>query len=169
MKTLYLLRHAKSSWDEPGLPDFDRPLNKRGEKAAPLMGKVMRERKVRPDVVLCSPAKRTKQTAKLALKAAKSDLDVVFDERLYLASENQLRKVLSELDDLVEAVLLVGHNPDLEDLLEYLTGDCEGMVTGTLASLTLNIKHWSDSLEGNGKLDWLVKPKDLMESPAEHN
>src|SRR5271154_5359778 len=111
MKTVYLLRHAKSSWDDTSLPDFERPLNKRGEKSAPVVGEEMKKRGVKPDLVICSPAKRTKQTAKLALKEAKIDSEILYDERVYLATDSQLLSLLKELNDKVRSVLLIGHNP----------------------------------------------------------
>ena len=161
MKTLYLFRHAKSSWDDPALDDFERPLNERGERSAPLMGKVMSERKVKPDVVICSPAERTRQTAKLALKPAEIELEVLFDDRVYLSSEKQLREILSELSDKVNEALLIGHNPGMENLQGVLTGRFEHFPTAALARVLLDIKSWKDLQKGIGRLDWLAKPRDF--------
>lgn len=162
MKTLFLFRHAKSSWGEPSLADAERPLNKRGENAAPLMGKMMKENHVRPDIIICSPAKRTRQTAKLSLKPAGLDMDDVrYDDRVYLASDAQLLDLLSELKEDVDSAMLIGHNPGLEDLLQKLTGESEAMATAALACISLNIKRWQNLRGGAGQLDWLIKPKDL--------
>ncbi|HEY9870655.1 MAG TPA: histidine phosphatase family protein [Candidatus Obscuribacterales bacterium] len=161
MKILYLFRHAKSSWDDPALDDFERPLNKRGEKNAPLMGEVMRQRGVDPDTVLCSPARRTKQTAKLALKAAALKTEPVYDERLYLASTPVLLSVIGELDDDVSSALLVGHNPGLSDLLEFLSGTMDQFPTAALARVALDIQRWKDIKRRCGRLEWIVRPKEL--------
>src|SRR5262249_26991907 len=111
MKVLYLLRHAKSNWDDPDVDDFDRVLNNRGEKAAPLMGEQIRRRDVRPDLILCSPAKRAEQTAALALESAEIETEPLFDERIYLASASTLLSILSERAEKVDSVMLIGHNP----------------------------------------------------------
>jgi phosphohistidine phosphatase len=161
MKILYLFRHAKSSWDDPALDDFERPLNKRGEKNAPLMGEVMRKQRVEPDTILCSPARRTKQTAKLALKAAGLKTEPVYDERIYLASTPVLLSVIGELDDNVSSALLVGHNPGLSDLLEYLSGTMDQFPTGALARLALEIQRWKDVKRRCGRLEWIVRPREL--------
>lgn len=161
MKILYLFRHAKSSWDDPALDDFDRPLNKRGEKNAPLMGEVMRKRGVEPDTVLCSPALRTKQTAKLALKAAGLKTEPVYDERIYLASTPALLSVIGELGNDVSTALLVGHNPGLSDLLEFVSGTMDQFPTAALARVALEIQRWKDIRRRCGRLDWIVRPREL--------
>ncbi len=164
MKTLYLLRHAKSSWGDPTLRDFDRPLNKRGLKAAPLMGKHMRKHKVRPDLVLSSPAKRTRQTVEVVLEHAHLEPKTRFDERLYATGSTDLLKVLREADDRAESVLVVGHNPGLQDLLEVLTGELEAMPTAALARIRLDVDSWSGTRERVGRLDWVLRPKELKSS-----
>jgi len=164
VKILYLFRHAKSSWDEPLLSDFDRPLSKRGQKTAPQMGRIMRQRKVSPDLVICSPARRTKETAKLALEKARIDADVVFTEGIYEASVRALLSVLSKQDGSVGSILMIGHNPGMSDLIETLTGQVEEFPTAALARLSLAINHWREIEAGCGKLDWLVRPKDVLEN-----
>jgi phosphohistidine phosphatase len=162
-KTLYLFRHAKSSWDDPSLSDFERPLNKRGEKAAPLMGKVMRARDVCPSVVICSPAKRTRQTAKLALKKAGLDeAEIVFENGLYLATTGGLIEIIRKTDDLLSTAMLIGHNPGLSELVYLLTGVEEAFPTGALACLRLNIAHWKDVKTGCGKMEWIVRPREIV-------
>ncbi len=163
MKTLYLLRHAKSSWNDATLRDFDRPLNKRGLKAAPLMGKHMRKPKVLPDMVLCSPAKRTRQTIKLVLEEAEFEPKVRYDDRLYAASAGSVLEVLRETDDRADSVMVVGHNPGLQDLLEVLTGELEALPTAALARIELEVESWSDVRERSGRLEWVVRPKELNE------
>ncbi len=162
MKDLLLLRHAKSSWDDKSLDDYDRPLNGRGERAAPQIGMIMRERQVVPDIVLCSPAKRTRQTARLALGAAQGDAEIIFDDRIYLAAGFTLMEVLSQLSRQCQVALLIGHNPGLEDLLESLTGSSYQMPTAALAFVRLEVKSWNNLCLGSGELLWLVKPKDIL-------
>jgi phosphohistidine phosphatase len=161
MKQLFLLRHAKSSWDDLNLDDFDRPLNDRGKKAAPLMGKVIRERKLKPDLILCSPSKRTKQTIKLVSEAAEFKTKVAFEERIYEASSAQLLEVLKEQGGKSDAILLVGHNPGMADLLTTLTGALEPFPTAALAAIDLDIEKWKAITGSAGKLRWIVRPKEL--------
>ena len=162
-KTLYLFRHAKSSWDDPSLTDFDRPLNKRGEKAAPLMGKVMRARDVCPSIIICSPSKRTRQTAKLALKKAGLDeAEIVFKNDLYLATTGGLLEIIHKTDDLLNTSMLIGHNPGLSELVYLLTGVEEAFPTAALACLRLNVAHWKDVRTGCGKMEWIVRPREVV-------
>lgn len=157
------MRHAKSSWDDPTLSDFERPLNKRGRKAAPLMGKFMRERKIKPDLVISSPAERARETTALVSKAAKIKGSVRYDERIYAASVNTLFEVVSQIEDDANEVLLVGHNPGLEELLEHLTGEVQRMPTAALARINLDIEKWGGVGERSGRLEWIVKPKELAD------
>jgi phosphohistidine phosphatase len=161
MKTLLLLRHAKSSWKDASLDDFDRPLNGRGLKAAPQMGKFMRKQKVEPDLLLSSPAERARRTAALIVEAAKLTAPLRYDDRIYEASVTRLLEVVSQIEEVANVVLLVGHNPGLEGLLEYLTGEPERMPTAALAQISLDIEKWSKVRERSGRLEWLVKPKEL--------
>ncbi len=161
MKKLLLLRHAKSSWADPGLADFDRPLNERGLYAAPLMGRLMRERKLRPDLIICSPAERARQTVSLVIGAAGLDAPLRFDERIYDATSSRLFEIVSQIEDTASETLLVGHNPGFEELLERLTGEARHMATGTLAFVTLDIEKWNKLRDGGGRLEWIMKPKEL--------
>lgn len=163
MKTLLLLRHAKSSWDDPALRDFDRPLNKRGLKAAPLIGQFMLKRNVRPGLLISSPAKRARKTAKLVINSAQLDIKPRLDERIYEASAEQLLEVVSQIETSADEVMLVGHNPGLEDLLLALTGEVRRMPTAALARIALDIERWSDAREVGGQLEWLVNPKELAD------
>lgn len=162
-KILYLFRHAKSSWEDPVVDDFDRPLNRRGEKAAPLMGKVMRARGVFPDLILSSPAKRARQTAKLALKKAGMDeAEIVFDDRLYHASPNGLLKIVRHTDQLLGSVMIFGHNPGLSEFVYLLTGVEEVFPTAALACIHLKSQNWNEAGNGTGKLEWIVRPKEIV-------
>lgn len=160
MKQLYLLRHAKSSWDDLELDDFDRPLNGRGKKAAPLMGKVIKEKRLKPDLIISSPSKRTKQTIKLVLEASELGNEVEFEDRIYEASSEQLLTVLKEQKK-VDSILMVGHNPGMENLLTKLTGEQEHFPTAALAAIDLNIEKWNAIAGGAGEMRWIVRPREL--------
>ena len=161
MKTLLLLRHAKSSWDDPALRDFERPLNERGLHAAPLVGRFIARRKLRPDLVLSSPAERARQTAALVAEAARLAAPLRFDERIYEATPARLVEVVSQVEESVATLLLVGHNPGMEELIELLTGETRRMPTAALARLALDTDKWARLREGTGRLEELIKPKDL--------
>src|SRR5688500_5500681 len=120
MKTLFILRHAKSSWDDPGLSDFERPLNDRGRKAAPFMGELMKRKGLSPAVIVSSPAKRAKTTAELVTGAADSAPEIRFDDRIYEASPQALRQVVSELDHFRDSAMIVGHNPGIESFIRFI-------------------------------------------------
>jgi phosphohistidine phosphatase len=162
MKTLYLLRHAKSSWDDPSLADFERPLNGRGRIAAPFMGKLMRKRRLLPEIVISSPATRARATAEMAVEAAGLDAVIVFEPSIYEASPNALRKIASGIDDEYRSAMLVGHNPGMEGFLYYLAGTLEPMPTAGLAVLELDIKKWSDIDAGCARGVQVLRPKTEM-------
>jgi phosphohistidine phosphatase len=166
MKTLLLLRHAKSSWKEPDLIDHDRPLNKRGKQTAPRMGTLMRDEKLIPDLILSSSAMRAYDTARLAAKACSYQGKIEHTGKLYLAEPRAYIEVLQQVDDQYLRVLVVGHNPGLERLITGFTGEAIGMPTGALAFMKLAIKHWRD-LETNTECDlvtvWL--PRELESAP----
>ncbi|MGH9943251.1 MAG: SixA phosphatase family protein [Pyrinomonadaceae bacterium] len=164
MKTLLLLRHAKSSWDDPALRDFDRPLNARGHKAAPLMGWYLRQRQIELSLVVCSLAQRAKETAELFFAAARlNHVELRFDARIYDAAPSDLMRVISEFDDGAECVLLIGHNPGLEEILQRLTGEFRRMPTASLAHIELDLAHWAETRENVGRLNWLKRPKELQD------
>jgi phosphohistidine phosphatase len=161
MKTLILLRHAKSSWNDASLDDFDRPLNERGRKAAITVGKFLAKEKVPIDLVLSSPAMRARETSGLVLKASTISLEMRFDQRIYEASSMRLMEVVTQIDDDRNTVLLVGHNPGMEELLTLLTGKEERMQTAALATISLNVKKWERVIPGKGLLDSLIRVKEL--------
>jgi phosphohistidine phosphatase len=161
MKTLLLLRHAKSSWKTGGVKDFDRPLNQRGLKAAPQVGKLVRKRKLKPDLVLSSPAERARQTTQLMLASARLNTELRYDERIYEASKTRLLEVVSQIEDSADVAMLVGHNPGMEELVKVLTGEAHHLPTAALACIELNIEKWSKVRAGAGRLQWLGKAKEL--------
>ena len=161
MKTLYLLRHAKSSWKDPGLQDFDRPLNGRGKEAAPLVGRLIRKRKLQVDLLLSSPASRARQTAALVKESAGLTADLLYDERIYEADAARLLEVVTQAGESTDALMLVGHNPGMEELLTFLTGEERSMPTAALACVALDVEKWGKVRARAGRLEWLVRPKEL--------
>ncbi len=165
MKTLYLVRHAKSSWKEADLSDHDRPLNSRGERDAPIMGKRLRKRKPQPEVIISSSALRAKTTAKiLAFEIGYPKSDITIDERLYGAEPKDIVSILRGLDDTVDCVMLVGHNPTCTALVNFL-GHCDidNMPTCGITVLAFPIDAWEDIVSGKGDLLDFDYPKNEPE------
>lgn len=169
MKTLLVLRHAKSGWDDPVARDFDRPLNIKGHRAAAVMGRYLRSEGLAFDHVVASPAVRVKETLAQVEGAYGSELAPAWDQRLYLASVPTLLDVIHELPDAAERVLLSGHNPGLEDLVLELAGEdtplrtevARKYPTAALAEICLPVDHWADVAEEGGTLVRFVRPRDL--------
>ncbi len=159
MKTLLILRHAKSSWDNLQMSDFERPLNARGLEAAPFIGKIIYDKKLQPDLVLSSPAKRAKQTAILIKQSAQISANIKYEQKIYEASPLILVEIISEIDDNFALILLVGHNPGLESLVRILAGQLQPMPTAALAKINLNIEKWADIKADCGNLEFLITPK----------
>ena len=162
MKTLYILRHAKSCWADASLSDFERPLNERGIKTAPFMGKLMAEKNFQPDLILSSPAARAKQTAMMVKKAGRMQAEILYDERIYEASPLRLMEIVTEIDNSVESVLLVGHNPGFEGLVKFLTSEFQSMPTAALAVVDLKIEDWESVHPECCNLRALIRPKEEM-------
>lgn len=171
MKILGLFRHAKSDWNDAVARDFDRPLNQRGRKGAAAIGKHIGEHGIRWQKVLASPAVRVTQTIEIAAEASRTTPPVIWDRRIYLASSATLMDVLRELEGDPKAVMMVGHNPGLEDLIFDLVPDDgssplrdlveEKFPTAAYAVLELPIDSWADISEGTARLVHLVRPRDL--------
>lgn len=165
MKRVYLLRHAKSSWDDPGLADHDRPLAPRGRRAAKLLAKHLRSERIAPDLVLCSSAQRARETLEGIAAALGPDVQVEPD--LYGASAGELLGRLQTIPDATQSVMLIGHNPAIEGLTLSLAesgeqlGDVERKYpTGALATLTFE-GSWAELEPGAATLAGFVKPRDL--------
>jgi len=161
MKTLFLLRHAKSSWKDDNLDDFERPLKKKGLGDAQLMGKLIRQREIGLDLVISSSAERARQTAQLVLMSAGLQVEVRYDERIYEAGMRRLLTLVSRLDNQANSVMLVGHNPGFEDLLKTLTGEVHSMPTATLAGIEFDVDDWGQIKARSGRLTLLLTPKEL--------
>jgi phosphohistidine phosphatase len=165
MKTLYLIRHAKSSWDDTNLDDFVRPLNKRGKKDAPNMAKRLKEKRVAPDFMISSPAVRAFDTCKEFAKILDYDKDkIITDKRLYHADEDQILTVIRELKDRErdeeDVVLLFGHNPGLTEFANLLLNEyVDNIPTCGIVKTHLNIDRWNDASFGCGTLAYFDSPK----------
>ena len=150
MKTLFLIRHAKSSWDDTALPDKDRPLGDRGRRDAPKMGKRLAKRDVKPDLILSSPARRALTTAEIIAKKLDYKLkDIVVDDRLYAGAVHSLLNVIHGLGDKPERVMLFGHNPELTEFAHRLSGEITHMPTCAVAEFTFSAKSWRNIGKAN--------------------
>lgn len=162
MKTLLVLRHAKSSWKDARLADFDRPLDKRGKSDAPRMGELLKAEELVPDLIISSSAKRALATAKLAAQASGYEGEILTTRRLYHAWLEETIEVLNEVDDEFACVMIVGHNPGLEEFVDELTGEAVRLPTATLVQIKLAIERWSQlSLESEQELVAYWRPKEL--------
>ena len=145
MKTLFLVRHAKSSRDDPTLPDRDRPLDDRGRRDAPRMGKRLAKRDVKPDLLLSSPALRALTTAQLiADEIGFERKAIAVDDRLYASSPDDLLAVIRALDNKLDRVMLFGHNPEFSDLAHRLSSEIVDMPTSAVAEYNFDTKAWTD-------------------------
>jgi phosphohistidine phosphatase len=167
MKRLHLLRHAKSSWDDPGLPDHDRPLAPRGRRAAARLAGWLEDNEVRPQLVLCSTAVRARAT--LALVTASLNEPVsLFEGALYHAAAAGLLERVRGIDDDVEEALLVGHNPGLQDLCVLLAAAsperdrvAAKLPAAALVSLELDVESWADAATGCARIAVVARPREL--------
>ena len=162
MKNLLVLRHAKSSWNNPALDDHERPLNWRGQRDGPRMGELVREYGLIPDIVIASDAVRAQLTAETVADAARYAGEILLDRRLYMAGPADIVSLLRTVRENAETVMIVGHNPGLEELIEQLTGQRQDLPTAALAQIVLPIDQWRDlKLSTRGTLVGLWRPKEL--------
>lgn len=162
MKTLLILRHAKSDWNNSRLSDYERPLNARGQEDAPNMGKLLRSEELVPGLIITSSAERARTTAELVADACGYENDIVYTRHLYHAAPDAYLEALRELGQEHERVMVVGHNPGIEYLVALLTGEHEVMPTAALAQVALPIEQWADlDDEVMGKLVNVWRPKEL--------
>jgi len=161
VKTLLVLRHAKSSWDDPGLSDHDRPLNKRGRRDAPRMGELMDELDILPDIIFSSTAVRARTTAVLFADACGFGGEILLDDELYHAAPAEYLRTLSESAGGADCAMVVGHNPGIQELVAVLTGAHERMPTAALACIELAIDDWREVASATGTLAGVWRPKEL--------
>jgi phosphohistidine phosphatase len=175
MKRLVLLRHAKSSWDDPSLSDHARPLSPRGRRAAPAIAAHLRDLDVFPEVVHCSTSERTRETLRLALEHLGTPY-TEFDASLYLASAGELLGSVHAIDDAVDTAMLIGHNPGMHALAAGLTGSAatpesldrldRKFPTAAVAVLEFDVRSWRDVDRESGHLIFFVRPRDLTDAQA---
>lgn len=174
MRTIYLLRHAKSDWADPGVKDHDRPLNARGREAAPEMAGYIKAKRYMPDLVLCSTARRTVETLELVKPMLRAGVAVKLEAGLYLAEPSQLMERLRRVEDGVASVMFVGHNPGIAQFAIELSAGPENaeqerlhrrmrekFSTCALAVVTIATRSWRDVRAGRGALADFMRPKDL--------
>lgn len=158
------MRHAKSSWDDSSLRDFDRPLNQRGNRDAPRMGRYLSELNLVPDQIVSSPAKRAQSTIKLASVEMGFEADsIVWNEDLYFRGGRAYLDVIRSMDIKSQIVMTVGHYPMVDEIVAILTGKLtvKHFATATIACLETKVKNWNEIEEGCCDLLWMVKPKEL--------
>jgi phosphohistidine phosphatase len=161
MKTVLILRHAKSSWKVPDITDHDRPLNRRGKRDAPKMGRLLKEKELVPDLVISSTATRAKDTASAVAKNSGYKGKKIKFESLYAAEPADYLAVIREITDNYQRVLIVGHNPSVEELIEMLTGEIHIIPTCTLAQIEFVIENWAAILSKrteHGRLVEILRP-----------
>ncbi len=170
MKSLTVLRHAKSSWDDLSLEDFNRPLNDSGWKAARRMGRELKKRDVKFDLIIASPAARVRETIDGLTQKLRLNVEIRFEPGMYAASEGMLLKIVRDIRESAHAPLLVGHNPGLQQLLLALTNeesdDLRSRVekkfpTAALATVELPAHRWTEVKPATGKITELILPKEL--------
>lgn len=162
MKTVLMLRHAKSSWSNPGLADIDRPLNNRGKQDAPRMGTLLNEQDIVPDLILCSPARRARNTAQAVSENSSYEGEIETVPDFYPGDPYAFIETLMTLRDEYQNVMIVAHNPGLEELLYVLAGESARMPTSALAQVQLPLEAWRDlDDEVEGKLVNLWRVKEL--------
>ena len=159
MKTLYLIRHAKSDWNDPSLTDFERPLNKRGLRDAPFMSDKLKELDFNPDFIFCSPAQRTKTTAQLIAKST----SILYFDSIYEASLKDLTELINFFPNNHKEICLIGHNPSITALSNYLTDDfIDNMPTCSIVKIELEIDNWDETTQGIGVKKFFTYPKAFL-------
>jgi phosphohistidine phosphatase len=167
MKKLYLMRHAKSDYPNNRIDDHERPLNKRGEISCKIMGKYIKEQNLIADRILCSDSVRTTTTAINILREIKEDIPIHFTKELYLATAGEMLKILAKTDDELNSVMIITHNPGIEQLAKFIlkSGDAESIhrlqtkfSTAALACFSLDTDSWQKINPGSGNLDSFITP-----------
>ena len=163
MKTLYLVRHAKSSWKFPELDDFERPLNKRGKKDAPAMGRFLKDKDIMPDIIISSPAVRASMTTRIISDILSYPLSrVKYSDKIYEADTASLLKVVSGVDNKYNSTMLVGHNPGMTYFANMLaSARIDNIRTCGIICTELDISSWQEILENCGTFKFFKFPKNL--------
>ena len=162
MKRLLIMRHAKSSWKEPDVTDHERPLKKRGKDDAHRMGKLLRSKKIVPEMIISSTAQRSRETAELLAESMKFKEAIIYSDALYMAEPSDILAEIAHHATKQKTVMVIGHNPGSEALLQILTGKVESLPTASIAYVTAKIDNWKDIKNSDSlKLKNLWRPKDL--------
>jgi phosphohistidine phosphatase len=159
MKKLYLIRHAKSSWKDMTLKDFDRPLNSRGKQNAPFMGNILKERNISPDLILSSPAKRAKKTAKIIANMIEYPHKITYDKKIYDYHFDELDEIVHSIDDKYDSVFLVGHNPSLNIFVDDYVGFLDNIPTCGIVAIEFDVRKWKKISAKKAKIDFFIYPK----------
>jgi len=159
MKKLYIIRHAKSSWKDFSLDDFDRPLNKRGRLNAPYMGNKLKQKNILPDIIISSPAKRAKMTAKAIAQEINFAKEIVYDKNIYEASVYTLDQIIKSVNNTQNIIFLFGHNPSLNMLVGNYINFKQNIPTCGIIAIEFNCDRWEDIESSNAKLISFDYPK----------
>tara|TARA_Y100000590_G_scaffold220753_1_gene249830 strand:- start:1392 stop:1904 length:513 start_codon:yes stop_codon:yes gene_type:complete len=170
MKTIFLLRHAKSSWDNTKLEDFDRPLATRGIKSCKKIGKFFKKKKLVPDIVYCSTAVRAKQTWDLINRIVEKKKNIIYEDQLYMANSSIFMNFVKKTNDNFKTLMIVSHNPGIENFAIELIKNKESdfykdinlkYPTGGIAIINFKLKHWSKMNYETGDIYEFIKPREL--------
>ena len=161
MLTLFLCRHAKSSWDEPGLSDKDRPLNARGKNDAPMMGRMLENREENPDLIISSPAERAFKTAKLISdEIGYRQKDIIVDNRIYMAGIDDFIEVLKECRSKDTTIMIFSHNYGITDFANYICSSrIDNIPTCGIVKIKFEFSNWEKIKKEKGKLEYFIYPK----------
>jgi phosphohistidine phosphatase len=163
MKTLYLLRHAKSSWKDVSIDDFDRPLNKRGKKDAPFMAGIFVKMDEKPEQIITSPALRAYTTAQIFAEALKINSGLIKEPGLYLADRNTITEIIKKTDPGVKSLMIVAHNPGITEVSDFLSGtEIQNIPTTGIVKLKLLVDTWAETGLHSCKLQWFEYPKKYL-------
>lgn len=164
VKNLFLVRHAKSDWSDPGQKDFDRDLNTRGRLDAPRMGRKLYEMNVQPELLISSPAKRARLTAEFISEQLQYDLDKIeWKDEVYEASVRSLLALINDIPDTFNKVMIVGHNPAFTYIAEYLTKQpIDNIPTCGIVHISFDIDSWKEVSSDLGTLEWFIYPKKTL-------
>ena len=161
MKTLLLMRHGKSSWKDESLDDYDRPLNKRGKKDAPRMGELLKEQNLLPDYIVASSARRARKTAECVAFGSGFRGETRITSELYMAGTPKFLEIIAQTPEFCQTLLLIAHNPGLEELLEQLTSQYRALPTAAVANLRLETPSWKEVTANSALLVDLWQPRGL--------
>lgn len=159
MKTLYIIRHAKSSWKDIAMDDFERPLNQRGKDDALLMANKLVELDICPDLIISSPSKRTKCTIAIIAPQIGYKKEIVYDNKIYESNMENLKRVVRNIDDKNNTVFLLGHNPGLNMFAEDLCGFVKNIATTGIVAISFDCNRWSEISHENSNLSEYIYPK----------